>query len=290
MAGDEGEMMRFLVLGLKGVVYGITHIVPGLGGGLILILMGIYEQFVDSLGNILVDRRRWRERLAFLVPLGLGMVVGMIVLAKLIETVIARFPAATMFFFMGLLLGTVPTVLKMHGDMRITPARVLLFLGGIALVVGLRFLGRPEDHFASLSATRGLLYNTVISFLAGGASVTPGLDGSYVLLVGGTYGPIIEAVSALSSLKIQWGILITTGVGAVLGIAGFSKLIDTAIKRAAAPAYFAILGLIVGSIYGLWPKVAAREGPVVLIAVFIVGAAIAVLFGGASQHVAGDTE
>ena len=77
-------MMRFLVLGLKGVVYGITHIVPGLGGGLILILMGIYEQFVDSLGNILVDRRRWRERLAFLVPLGLGMVVGMIVLAKLI--------------------------------------------------------------------------------------------------------------------------------------------------------------------------------------------------------------
>ena len=195
-----------------------------------------------------------------------------------------------MFFFMGLLLGTIPMVLKMHEDMRITPARVLFFLGGIVLVVGLRFLGQPEDHFASLSATRGLLYNTVISFLAGGASVTPGLDGSYVLLVGGTYGPIIEAVSALSSLKIQWGILITTGVGAVLGIAGFSKLIDTAIKRAAAPAYFAILGLIVGSIYGLWPKVAAREGPVVLIAVFIVGAAIAVLFGGASQNMAGDTE
>jgi uncharacterized membrane protein len=53
---------------VKGMVYGVTNIVPGIGGGIMLILLGIYEQFVDALGNLLIKRDRWKEYLSFLVP------------------------------------------------------------------------------------------------------------------------------------------------------------------------------------------------------------------------------
>jgi putative membrane protein len=275
--------MRFLVLMLKGVAYGITHIVPGLGGGLILILLGIYGQFVDSVGNFFLDLRGWKRRLSFLIPLGLGMVLGMLVLARAITLLLDHYPVATMVFFMGLLLGTIPSVLKMHHDMRLSVGRAVALACGLTLVVLIK-LAKPtnmaDSSIASLSTPTGLVYNLIVSLLAGGASVTPGLDGSYVLLLGGTYGPVIKAFSDLTHLVIHWGLLVTTGLGAVVGILGFSKLIDTAIRRVPAMAYYVVLGLIVGSVYGLWPSQSANVGPILLGLAFALGFGVAVLLGG----------
>ena len=87
--------MRYLILVLKGIVYGVTHVAPGLGGGLVLILLGVYEQFVDALGNFFINRHKWKEYLLFLVPLGIGMVLGMLGLARLITFLLDHYPAAT---------------------------------------------------------------------------------------------------------------------------------------------------------------------------------------------------
>ncbi|MBN1402229.1 MAG: DUF368 domain-containing protein [Anaerolineae bacterium] len=274
--------MHYLVLMLKGMAYGITHIVPGLGGGLILILLGIYGQFVDSVGNFLIDLPGWRKRIQFLLPLGIGMVIGMLVLARLITFLLDRAPGATTVFFMGLLLGTIPSVLKMHTDMRPTVGRALALILGLGLVIVLK-LAQPSNMtgntIAALSSPRGLLYNLMVSLLAGGASVTPGLDGSYILLLGGTYDPVVEAFSELTHLVIHWGVLITTGLGAVVGILGFSKIIDTAMRRVPAIAYYIVLGLILGSVYGLWPNQPARVSPILLAMAFLVGVGVALVLG-----------
>ena len=108
--------MKYLGLVLKGMAYGVTHLVPGLGGGLMLILLGIYEQFVDAIGNLLVNRSRWKEYISFLALLGVGMVASMVASAKGITLLLQRYPAATMFFFMGLVVGTIPTVLRLHNN------------------------------------------------------------------------------------------------------------------------------------------------------------------------------
>lgn len=276
--------MKYLTLVLKGMGYGITHIVPGLGGGLILILMGIYEPFVEALGNILVRPQKWREYLLFLIPLGIGMVIGMVILARLITLVLDRYPSATLFFFMGLLLGTIPPVLKMHADMKLTVARGAALLLGALLVLGFKFI-RPNDAGEQALLSLGdYVYNGFVCFLAGGASVTPGLDGSYVLLLGGTYGPVIEAVGMLGDLVIRWGVLISTALGAVLGIMIFSKLIDTAIKHVPAVSYYCILGLILGSVYGLWPAGPHQGGILVLLAAFVVGVIVALILGREPQR------
>lgn len=273
--------MKYLVLVLKGMAYGITHIVPGLGGGLVLILLGVYEPFVDAIGNFFLRRDRWREYIPFLASLGVGMVIAVIALAHVVSSLLASHPAPTMLFFIGLMLGTIPAVLKMHHDMKPSAGRVLALIAGIVLVVGIRSLERLGVHgdlTAAPNSLGGLAYTTATSFAAGCASVTPGLDGSYVLLLAGTYEPILGALSALTDLDIQWGILIGLGVGAVLGIVTWSKAVDTAIKRAPGGTYYVVLGLIVGSVYGLWPGDLAGASIPVLILAFAVGFALAVVF------------
>jgi uncharacterized membrane protein len=93
----------------------------------------------------------------------------------------------------------------------------------------------------------------------------------------GTYYPIMDALSALTQLEIQWAILITTAVGALAGIIIFSKLIDTALKRAPSASYYCVLGLIGGAFYGLWPNAdaMARASAPVLVLMFAAGAVIA---------------
>ena len=273
--------MRYLILGLKGMAYGITHIVPGLGGALVLLMLGIYEQFVDAVGNFFIERRKWKEHLSFLVPLGVGMVIGMIVLATLIRVVSDRYPVAMMLFFMGLVLGTIPSVLKMHSDMRFTPGRMIALVCGLLVIVGLKVIeshGTRDESLESLSTSGGILYNALVSFIAGGASVTPGLDGSYVLLLGNTFDPVMEALSKLREFHVEWGVLASTGIAAVLGILVFSKLIDAVIKRFPAHAYYCVLGLVAASVYGLWPDQPAQVGPVVLALSFVAGLALALFF------------
>lgn len=280
--------MKHLVLVLKGMAYGLTHVVPGLGGGMVLILMGIYEQFVDVMGNLVVQRHRWREFLAFLIPLGVGMCLGIVVTAKLLASVMEQYPAATNVFFMGLLVGTIPPILRVHGEMKPTVGRMVAAFVGLLLVASLKTL---ENRLAGQSAAltlsdfgqlRILGYNALVSFLGGGASVTPGLDGSLVLILGGTYKPILDAFGDLLHLAIHWGPLLTTGFGALAGILVFSKLIDLLIKANPSLAYYAVLGLIVGSVYVLWPRQPSVLAWPFLVLIFVVGAGLALWLGGES--------
>ncbi|OGO06963.1 MAG: hypothetical protein A2Y73_09300 [Chloroflexi bacterium RBG_13_56_8] len=208
----------------------------------------------------------------------MGMVIGMVAFSNLISLALDRFPVATMFFFMGLLIGTVPTVLNMHEDMRPSFGRGLGLVIGILLVVGLRTI-EPRAMGASstlnVSSPGGILYNGITSFIAGGASVTPGLDGSYILLLAQTYEPITAAVAELRKLAISWAVLVPFGVGAVLGMLAFAKVIDTAIKRAPAISYYCVLGLILGSVYGLWPHEPIKSNLLALVLSFVAGLVLA---------------
>jgi putative membrane protein len=279
-------MLSYLVLALKGIVYGVTHIAPGIGGGIVLIMMNIYEPFVEAVGNIL-NWRKWKEHMPFLIAIGVGAVIGMIGLAKLMNTLLEHYPVITMFFFMGLLLGTIPSILRQHGDMRLSSKRGLAFALGLVLVVVIKTIekqGVQAGFAADLHSAGGMAYNLFTSFAAGGASITPGMDGSYIFLLVGTYKAITEALGRLTSLYVDWGIIIPTGIGSAAGIILFAKLIDLAIKRRPAAVYYVVLGIVAGSVYGLWPA-GWRAASIPLSILFLaLGAAIAWFFGRKSEE------
>ncbi len=285
--------MRYIVLVLKGMVYGTTHVLPGIGGGIVMLLLGVYEEFVEAVGNLFVRRDRWRQYLSFLVPLGIGMVLGIVVAAVLVEGLLERHPTASMLFFMGLLLGTIPTVLRLHQDMRATPGRIGALLIGGALVVAIRALGpllTGKSTAYTLNTVPEVAHNALMSFLAGGASVTPGLDGSYVLMLGGTYPAVLEAVANLRHMQFHWPALLSTVIFAPLGILIFAKLIDSLIKKRPSAAYYAVLGMVLGSIYGLWPQPPIEGSPILLILSFVAGAAVAVMLGRVSTDPGFDSQ
>jgi putative membrane protein len=291
-------MLTYALLVLKGMVYGVTNLLPGIGGGLILIILGIYEQFVDHVGNFFLDLRRWKQHLAFLIPMGLGAAMGMVAFASAIKWLMGLYPAPAMFLFMGLVVGTIPAVLHMHSDMRLTPGRAVALMCGIALVVLFKW---AENHSVSAGwstdpkQASGFVYYLLSNFVAGGASVTPGMDGSYIWMLAGIFDGVMGAISSVKEVRqvlgaggfgaalagIQWAALFATGIGAVAGIIIISKLIDTAIKRAASVTYYVVLGLVVASVYGLWPKPEelAQASIVVMALAFGAGAALTWFLG-----------
>jgi len=272
--------MKFIYLFLKGMAVGVAHMVPGLSGSTFMVLMGIYNEFVAAIGNFFTNRETRRDYLAFLLPLGIGTIGGIVAFANLAIIVLDRYPAQTQFFFIGLVVGTIPGVIKIHHDMKPSVSRVAAFVLGLGLVVLLGIQnqrGVSTNFTASTASLLDLFRFAVVGFVGGGAMVTPGMDGSYVLILAGVYGPIMEALASLIHPPVYWGVLISVAVGAGLGIVLCSRLIDVALKRQPAVTYYAILGLICGSFVGLWP-VGISAPPLACILTFAAGAAIAYLF------------
>lgn len=276
-------MWQHLVTVLKGMAFGLGNIVPGMDGSSILIVMGAYEQFVDAVGNFFINRARRREYTLFLGALGLGVAIALVTLSRVLTFLLDWQPVLMMFIFMGLLLGAIPSLLRLHNDMRITPRRLLAVAAGLCVVVAIRALDRQNYQLGLLAESgsiAGIVYAFIAAFLAGAANIAPGLSGAYFFLLLGTYEPIMEALSALATLTIHWGILVPTAVGAALGIVICSKVVDTALKRAPGATTFFILGLVAGSVYGLWPDGSLqRENPLLLIAAVALGLAVPLLLG-----------
>jgi putative membrane protein len=271
--------VRYPMLVLKGIAFGISNLVPGLTGGVVLIIMGIYEEFVEAAGNLLLRRDRWRQYVPFLGAVGLGAGIAMVLFSTVLTHLMARYPAPMMLLFIGLLLGTVPSIIKLHNDMSPTPGRVVAGITGIALVIGFAALerrGYHADWLADPGSPGGMAYSLFTSIAAGGANVLPGVSGSYVFLLSGTYLAIMEALSALRGLVVRWEVLVPTALGAAFGVVSFSKVIDTLIKRAPGVTYYGILGLLVGSAYALWPRELHGAPAITLVLSLVLGVAVPV--------------
>jgi putative membrane protein len=283
--------MRYIVvLLLKGMIVGVVHIVPGVSSGTFMVLLRIYDELIASVSGLLSsprDMEALRRRLSFLVPLALGVAIGTVGIAKVASLVLDQYPVLSLLFFIGVIAGGIPSVIKMHHDMKPTVGRVITFVvgAGIAILVGL--VGKGEalvEASAEAASAPNLLQLSVGGFFSGSAMMTPGLSGSYILLLTGTYEPIIEALDSLTHPPMQLVVLIPATLGLVLGIVVFAKLTSILLKCWPAVTFYAILGLICGSLIGLWPTefIFAEHG-LVGIPLLIVGVAIAYFLGRSTE-------
>lgn len=237
---------------IKGFFFGVANIIPGVSGGTIAITMGIYEDLIGSISGFFKNPKK---SIMYLLPIGIGAVLSILLMSKLISFCLGKYPVPTNLFFIGLILGGIPLLTRKVKNEKIKPINVILFLITFGIIMWMTFSGATGGNIdvSSMSITKSLLLG-LIGMIAAGCMVIPGISGSFVLMLLGAYEPIINTVGKLtdfSLLTTNLAILVPFGLGVVIGIIVIAKILEFLFKRFEVSTYYAILGFIVASIIAL---------------------------------------
>lgn len=250
---------------LLGAFIGLAVIVPGISGSTVAIIFKLYDQFLYAIGRLFKDFKRC---FTFLLPIGLGMVVGLVLGFLGVKKLVDAFPFAIVCLFAGLMVGAFPAVYVEIKGAKVTPVRVGLFLVGLLIPIAIGCLSawilsrtpmllslRPDmeaNRFATLSwdAVLGL----PIGYALGITQIVPGLSASALLMSLGWFNGLVGSVSLsfwLSHPQV-FVYYVTLGVGFLAGVLTFSRVLTFLFAKARHTSYFAIVGLSLGSIFSMF--------------------------------------
>ena len=243
---------------VRGFCMALADSVPGVSGGTIAFLLGFYDEFINSLNDMIgKDNAKRKAALVFLIKLGIGWVIGfgasVMVLSSLFQVHIYEISSV----FLGLTLFAIPLVVKEEWASIKGKAGCLVFtLIGMALVFCISYFNPTNGNGISVNfehMTVGLgLYLFFAAMIAITAMVLPGISGSTLLLIMGLYLPIVTAIKDILHLNLKsFPTVFVFGCGVLVGIFSIVKLIRKALERFRAQMIFLIVGLMLGSIYAV---------------------------------------
>lgn len=253
-----GKFSEYILTAVKGACMGAADVIPGVSGGTIAFIMGIYDKFVASLAAINAEavklfftgkfKEFWRHiNGGFLLSLVVGIGVSVISLATVMQTLLSDFPIQTWAFFFGLIVAS--SIFILRGISGWSLREILFLIGGILLGVTICTLSPTQTPDA-------LWFIFLSGAIAICAMILPGISGSFILLILGKYQYILGAVSDLVAGQNIAGNLLIIGVfaiGAVVGILGFSKFLHWILSRWHKQTLIILAGFIIGSLVKIWP-------------------------------------
>lgn len=249
---------RWLLGILLGVFIGLAVIVPGVSGSTIAIIFGLYTGMLYAIGNILSDFRRC---VRFLLPIGVGVVLGFAAGFIVIQRYFDAYMFEIVCLFVGFMIGAIPAITKEIRNQKVTPLRGVLFplglciplaVGGISILLS---AGAAADTnaFADFSWWRYLLY-LPLGAVVSATQIIPGLSATAILMAFGQFGPLVNSLHAdyLLSHPQALGLYAALGIGFVVGIVLISKGFSRLLATHKVTTFFAIVGLSVGSILSMF--------------------------------------
>lgn len=259
--------MTFIKNIIIGAIIGVANIIPGVSGGTMMVILNVFDKLVDAIGNF---TKNIKKNIMLLVPILLGAAAGIVAFSKGITFMLETYPMITNFFFIGLIIGSVPLVCrsafqKNGGRIeprKIRPGSVVAFLAMLALLVVIAFTSPAETAVNVKEITVDFGMMALLFFggmIASVAMIIPGVSGSFVMVLMGIYPLVTGAVALLFPLNMDTflgtvlPILLPAGLGILLGLLIGAKLISTLIKKFPQETYFGILGLLIGSLFDLYP-------------------------------------
>ena len=251
------KLLKYLLVSLKGMCMGAADVVPGVSGGTIAFMTGIYETLVGSINSIDATavnllftgkiRDFWKHiNGTFLVFLAAGILISVFSLAKLMQFLLANHPIQTWAFFFGLIVASSIFILKGIKGWRWQEFLIL----AIGIVTG--------AVVCTLSPTEtpdSLWFIFICGGIAICAMILPGISGSFILLILGKYEYIMGTISGLTSGQFGHNLLVlgVFGAGAVVGLLSFSKFLHWLLGRWHKQTLLALAGFIIGSLVKVWP-------------------------------------
>lgn len=240
--------MEYIKNIICGMLIGVANAIPGVSGGTMAVILDIYDKIMYS-----ISLKNIKSNLRFLISLAFGAILGIFLLSNVIVQAMESYPIILNFCFIGLVLGSIPALYKKAKGDRVKPKNWIFFAAALVLMIFLTIVNpdvtanKTLEEFGgiSLGFCIWLFITAVISMIA---MILPGLSGSLIFLLLGTYGIVMESIATFNFILIA---VIALGVltGAFIGV----KVIKKMLRFHPQALYFGILGLMVGSMIIIWP-------------------------------------
>lgn len=237
--------MKFLLGCLKGIAIGSGAILPGISSGVFCVIFGIYEKLLDSILNFFSDIKK---NFKFLFPIIIGVGFGIVLFGNLLNYFLCQFPIQTKSIFIGLILGSIPTLLKqVNSKHSFKPIYWLFFL--LAIFIGIACIFLENTLAIQTVENVNFLYLVICGFFMSIGIVVPGVSSTIILMLLGVYSIYLSSVSTL-----YFPVLIPIAIGVIVGGLLFMKLTKFLLEHFYAPTFYCIIGFTVGSIFVLLPS------------------------------------
>ena len=239
---------------IRGFCMALADSVPGVSGGTIAFLMGFYDKFINSLNSLIKGSKQERkEALKFLIKLGFGWIVGMVLAVSVLASVFDKGIYKVSSLFLGFIMASIPLIIIEEKNVLKGKYYNLFYtLLGIAVVLLLSVFKFGSNISVSNLNFGMILYVLIAGMLAISAMVLPGISGSTVLLTFGLYVSIITAIKEVLSFDFtNLGLLIIFGLGVILGIIVSLKGIKKVLEKYRSATIYAVIGMMIGSLYAI---------------------------------------
>lgn len=245
-------MKEKLILFIKGIVLGVAFVIPGVSGGTLAVLLGIYEELIEAASNFYKNMVNFKKYFMYLLPIGLGVVFSVAVFAKLIKFGLDKAPIITILIFLGMIIGGIPALVRNVKGTKINLKDMTLMLVGLIIVISMLIFHKSNSNvvLTNMSIT-GYITLFLVGAIAAVTMVVPGISGSFTLMLIGYYEPILNLVNDITSFKNLGPNLIlifTFMLGVFIGIIFISKIIEWCLKHYKRETYYAIIGFVLSSI------------------------------------------
>ena len=249
---------------LKGMLIGISNVIPGVSAGTTCVILEIYDKLIYSISNIFKD---FKKNFKFLFFIGIGVLIGILFFSNVMEELLNNYPWNMNYLFIGLIIGSVNILFKTIFTYKPKKNDYIYFIITLTLLIVLRFI-TPINNvkvIAELNFSNVMLL-IISGFIAAGTMILPGISGAFILILLGMYNSVISAVSNFNII-----FLIPFGIGVILGFVIMVKLLEFLLRRFKLQTYMAILGLVIGSVFSIFPGFEFSLKGLSCIGMFLIG-------------------
>jgi putative membrane protein len=268
---NSRDLRGRILLGLKGIAMGAADVVPGVSGGTIAFITGIYEELISSISGIGINTWRtfrrdgfkaaWKQANAsFLINLLVGIIIAIVSLAKLISFLLEEFPIPVWAFFFGLIIASIFIVGKQVRN-RFSATSIIGFIAGTIIAYLITII-------SPVSGDVSIAYVFFCGMLAITAMILPGISGSFILLLLGAYSAVLGSISGFTDALGQGDstgilhngkMLLSFAGGCIIGLLSFSRLLNWMFKKAHDLTISILTGFLLGSLNKIWPWKVTEE-------------------------------
>lgn len=248
---------------IKGIVIGASMLVPGVSGGTMALILGIYDELIKSVSSFFDNIRK---NLTFLMVVGIGGLIGLVLFVYVVKYGLDNFRMPTMFLFLGVVLGGLPVLFKETSKGEKSKFDYLYLTLGFVIVIFMIYFKGTIVNLSNVTGMAGFLILLLIGVFVAVALILPGISTSFLLLVLGMYEVTINAVESKDI-----GFLLPVVIGVFLGVVATTKILEYWLNTKPRQVYFLIIGFVVASIFSIFPGIPQGMDIIYSLVMFVVG-------------------